>query len=133
MSKTVEAVESFYRQLAKTDPNMTVVADMLHSAAVVSNKLNGPKEIPVEVPLKRGVRRLISNIVTPQKPDQQKGREQALKIDLRAQMYELLFHLVEPTDAEKEALRVKRGLVFLPMTAQSYGPGSCRKCKPLLG
>lgn len=47
-------------------------------------------------------------------------REQAPKVNLRQQMYDLLPRLVEPTETEKEALRAKRGLVFLPMTAQSY-------------
>lgn len=42
------------------------------------------------------------------------------EVDLRQRMYDLLPYLVKPTDAEKEALRSKRGLVFLPMAAQSY-------------
>lgn len=40
--------------------------------------------------------------------------------DLRQQTYELLSRVVEPTDKEKRELREKRGLVFLPMTRQSY-------------
>lgn len=40
--------------------------------------------------------------------------------DLRQQTYELLSRVVEPTDEEKRELREKRGLVFLPMTRQSY-------------
>lgn len=46
--------------------------------------------------------------------------ESAPKIDLRQQTYNLLHHLVEPTAEEKEALRAKKGLVFLPITSQSY-------------
>lgn len=45
---------------------------------------------------------------------------QAPKVDLRQQMIDLLPFLVEPTDDEKRELREKRGLVFLPMTSQSY-------------
>ncbi|MBI2017930.1 hypothetical protein HYS92_02680 [Candidatus Daviesbacteria bacterium] len=43
-----------------------------------------------------------------------------LEVDLRQQMIDLLPFLVEPTDDEKKELREKRGLVFLPMTSQSY-------------
>lgn len=46
--------------------------------------------------------------------------ESAPTIDFRQQTYNLLPHLVEPTAEEKEALRVQRGLVFLPMALQSY-------------
>lgn len=47
-------------------------------------------------------------------------RETAPKVDLRKQTYDLLTRVIEPSDEEQEALRVKRGLVFLPMTSQSY-------------
>lgn len=46
--------------------------------------------------------------------------ESAPRIDLRGQAYEFLHLVVEPTVEEKEALRIKRGLVFLPMVLQSY-------------
>lgn len=44
----------------------------------------------------------------------------ALEGDLRQRAYDFLPFVVEPSNEEKRALREKRGLVFLPMTSQSY-------------
>lgn len=45
---------------------------------------------------------------------------QVLRIALCQQTYELLQHIVEPRADEKEVLKAREGLVFLPVTSQSY-------------
>lgn len=70
--------------------------------------------------LRKATRALQEACALMKKETQTAEAEVASKIDLRKQPYELLTRVVEPSDKEKEALKVKRGLVFLPMTSQSY-------------
>lgn len=85
------------------------------AAQLTENENRGIREVAIAL---ARVILIAAGVVDPQL--EIKTEAAAPIVGLRQKTYELLHFVVEPTNAEKEALRASEGLVFLPMTPQSY-------------